>query len=280
MKCRAIVLAIVIISFWGCTDSPTSPITTHNNFKNYKKALLIGVESLGGIFTYLEGNNLYQNYKPQSQLMLAELFKVKYSDLYSLSLGDIIKKYGEPWQINEIKNAAGNAYDTIVVFSDTNLTINNIKSSLGTLSKDSFAIDAIFCTHGNTGYMVFNDANYLYGQFAQFINTADINIRVFYHTSCYSKSGFYEWNKTKIQGINGADFENTIAVFSPAFFIKNWVNGDTYKDAVEKAFNQEIKEYYKYDKYLPVTTFLITDNIKSQSKQFVTGKNVNIKFAD
>ena len=80
-----------------------------------------------------------------------------------------------------------------------------------------------------------------------------------------------EWEDIDVIAVNGAKALNSFVIFSPIYFLELWVNGSTFKDAVQTAYNMEIDKLKSYRSAIPITQFLITDKIKKDSQQSIGG---------
>lgn len=99
-----------------------------------------------------------------------------------------------------------------------------------------------------------------------------------YQTCCYAGKSLTKWEKTGLRAVNGSIGLNNITIFSPGFFMEEWVNGATFENAVHTAFERDIAEIMSYNNIVPVTQYILTKENLAESKQYVAGSNKRIKF--
>ncbi|NQT27148.1 hypothetical protein HQ585_17470 [candidate division KSB1 bacterium] len=244
-----------------------------------KPALVIVIEnnnSLGGGLIEV-GFNLYRT---EVINVLAEIFNIAPTDMDSLSLTQIVDKFGEDWQINEIRNIAAKKYNKIISLTDNDATGFALLDTLKYLSKENYNIDLIVNLHGGGQSIWFSDNSYDIIHFTSKLKANNIHIRSLYQTCCFGSEMIDDWEAIDIISVNGSSKFNSLAMFSPIFFIDNWTNGSTYQNAVHNAYQMEIEKIQSYRTILPVMEYLITDDIKVESKQFVGGLNINLLWGD
>ena len=65
-------------------------------------------------------------------------------------------------------------------------------------------------------------------------------------------------------------------LFSPQFFMNNWIKGMTYKQAVEKAYDQEIQYTQSFSAFIPELASTLTEENLANSVQLVGGTNADL----
>ena len=274
-KLQILLLFLVLgLSFMACTKE-SSPVS--NQLIQYtnsgKKALVVIVEN-SDIIGFSD-QNMYNMYKSSIVPVLASIFGVPGSALYKLSLLQIIKQYGEPWQIKQICDSAKYHYDKIVVLNHTSATLQCLKDSLLDLN-GKYCIDLILNIHGSQYSVQFSDREVLIGELTGTIKDNGIKIRTVYQTCCYGKFMIGSWNNIGVYAVNGAEGNNVITLFSSSYFVKEWTSGKKFDDAVYSAFNDEIAKLKTFNSQLPIDTYLLTAENLNNSLQSVGGFDYSI----
>ncbi|MCX7735967.1 MAG: hypothetical protein N2319_04580 [Candidatus Kapabacteria bacterium] len=278
-KKKVIVILIFILTislFFSCSEK-SSPI---NYLIDGKTALVIVVENNDGLLS-TANDPVYQFYKYQLLSIFSELFQVPLSEINNLTINEIIETYGEDWQINEIKKHAVGIYDTIIALQDEAANLINLQNILINLNQVKYNIDMVFCLHGTSEIFVLNNSDYCdIQQFANFIRNNKINLRMLYQTCCDAGQALNKWASSGIYAVNGAVSTNHITLFSPGFFMEEWVNGATFEQAVKNAFNRDIEKIGSYNDRVPVKTYLLTESNIKNSVSLFGGKDKNIRFSN
>jgi len=205
--------------------------------------------------------------------LFAEVFGVSAADMKDLTLAEIIDVYGEDWQINEIKKIAEPFCNEIVVLSDSLATWTNFLNVLTALHDAKHDIDIIFNLHGSSSAVLFDDKSWKIDELVKSIKRKNIRIRSLYQTCCYGSGMIDDWEKVKILCVNGAVGGNSLSLFSPAFFLSAWLSGETFENAVQTAYNMEIEKLKSYREHAPVMQYMLTDEMKEESRQVVGGRD-------
>lgn len=273
------ILCLILLSIsFGCSDdsNPTNNFYTESG----KKALIIAVENNDGL---LSGDFAYafEFYKPQMLEIFSDIFGIEKSKMAGLSLNSIIETYGEPWQINDIINHTNSKYDTIIAFRNEQVTEANLKNNLYKLTIENYTIDMVFCLHGSeTNISMYNFQNLNISNFTKYIYENKIRLRALYQTCCYAGLALNDWGSSGVYAINGAIGKNMITLFSPGYFIDEWVSGASFDNSVKNAFSRDIQKIKTYSNLVPIDQYLLTDKNISESKQYNAGKDISIRFSD
>ncbi len=271
---RAILIIFSLLAF-ACSEN-SSPV--RNEYSDTgKSALLIFVENNDGLINS-EFEFAFQFYKEPLLEIFAELYGIPKTDMQGMNLNDIIETYGEVWQINHIKKFAEGHYDTILAFRNESATYRNMIAQLTNLNAESYTIDMVFCLHGNEKFVAFYDDYCYIDAFASFAVTNKLNLRMLYQTCCYAGKALSKWERSGLLAVNGAIGLNNITLFSPGFFMEEWVNGATFENAVHDAFDRDIAEIISYNNRVPVVQYILTKENLSASKQYVAGADKRIRI--
>jgi len=275
---KIVFLLIVAILFVSCGED-SNP--SKSDFQTEgKSALIIVVENNDGL---LNSNSelAFEMYKSPMLDIFTELFGVEKSKMTGMSLNTIIETYGETWQINHIKGFATGHYDQIISMRNEEVTEQNLKNKLSELSSQGYTLDMVFCLHGNENIVSFYNHQFIdIEEFALFIKSSKINLRMLYQTCCTAGPALPKWEKSGVYGINGAVGINNITLFSPGFFMEEWVKGKDFEEAVKNSFQRDIDTLSTYNGKVPVSDYILTSENISKSKQLVGGTNKKVKISN
>lgn len=268
-------LMLLFLLVLSCSDSD-NPL--ENQYITDKPvALIVVVENLDGLEgSYLEAG--YELYKEDAMPIFSDMFDVSIDSIDDLSLNEIIEIYGEKWQIEGICAEAENNYDEIRSLTDNQATEENLKNNLLDLKNNGYAIDMVFCLHGSEYEFCLYDKDIVVQNFADFLNNNQINIRMLYQTCCYGAYTISDWEEAGIYAVNGASGYNQMTLFSPAYFLKNWISGMSYEEAVFRAYEEEIAKIESYSSVLPILNFINIEDDEG-SIQNIGGQNPSILFS-
>ena len=255
----------ILLVLFSCSEN-NNPIVYNTQGKT---ALIIVVENNDGLLSSAN-DAVYQFYRTQLLSIFSELFQISEAELWNKSINEIIETYGEDWQLNEIKKHAIGRYDTIIAFQDETANLSNLKRSLLELSQNMFTIDMVFCLHGSPKVFVLNNHEYCdINEFAGFIKNQQIKLRILYQTCCDAGQAIDKWTSSGLYAVNGAVGTNYITLFSPGYFMEEWVNGKNFEEAVKNSFNRDIEKIRSYNDRVPVNTYILTEsNIKNSMSVF------------
>lgn len=278
LKSMVLSLLLIIPIIWlsaGCSED-SNPVITYT--PTGKSALIVAVENNDGLL-YSEDKTLFQTFKSKMLPILSEIFGVPESAMADMSLNSIIETYGEPWQISEITKYAKGKYDTIITMHNETANLSNLKQYLEGFSSGGYTIDMVFCLHGNNNcFTMYNHEVCDISSFASYIKSHNIRLRALYQTCCNAGEALNKWASSGIYAVNGAVGINSVTLFSPGYFMEEWVNGASFEDAVNKAYQRDIDKIGTYNDRIPVKTYLLTpDNLK-ESISIFAGRDRSIKI--
>lgn len=278
MKFLCIVLPIVFILF-SCSENSNEPAKINNQY-NENAALVILVENNDGL---LWEASEYEEYIDLFKPVFSDIFSIPIKSMDGMDLNEIIEVYGEEWQINAITKAGEDYYGTIVSLSDDALTENNLLKKLKQLSEEGKTIDMVFCLHGDyNSFYLTNDHSVDVQNFCNVLTSNNVHIRSLYQTCCHSYHNMYKWEKYGINAVTSLSGYNSISIFSPQYFVENWVGGMNFESAVHKAYEQEletIKNIEVSDQFLKsVLLSLISDDNLDGSQHICGGKNKKLDW--
>lgn len=268
---RQILIALTALWLCACSEETGNPVLPAYR-DNAKTALVILVENndglIGGIY-----ETAFNNYHNETLKIFSELFDVPFDTIEKMTLNDIIENYGEDWQINSIREAGKDYYDTIIAYRNEQCTEMNFKNTLLSLSEQDYVIDMVFCLHGSKSTFSLYDKSCSVAEFTGYLKKNNIRIRALYQTCCYGSYVIGEWQKFGIHALNGSAGLNSITMFSPAYFVEEWTKGNTFEKSVYTAYNKEIETVKSYNKYIPVIEYILTGENLLESRQSIGGIN-------
>ncbi len=210
--------------------------------------------------------------------LLADFFDIPAEAMQEMTLTEIVDVFGEAWQISELEKIARSKYKKIIVLTDDDATSERLLTELTALSRSKYDIDMIFNLHGSSSSIWFSDGSEDIEMFMEKIKTAGIHIRSLYQTCCYGSGMIDDWEQANIFSVNGTKGPNSMAIFSPIFFLSNWLSGSSFKEAVERAYDQEIDYIRSYDTDIPVSSILLPEDAIEESKHVVGGLDTKLKW--
>ncbi len=270
------IFTFILVLLLACQKNPNEPENELGNLES-PKALVCVIEnnnSVGGQSI----ETAFQIFKNSILPVFSDFFTVPKDSMKNMTLNQIIDVYGEAWQIKEIQNISSEYYDKFISLTDEMAMYSVLIDSLSLLSEQGYSIDMIFNLHGGSNGVSFYSNFCLIDKFIQDLNDRDIQIRSLYQTCCNGSGMVDDWQEYGIQAVNGAVSINSFALFSPVFYIQEWITGIPFSEAVENAYNMEIQELSSYRDRLPVDQFFLTDENKQDSKQIVGGVQPNLKW--
>lgn len=226
-------------------------------------ALVLVIDSKGGIAND-QLDYLYQHSKAVVLPIMADLFGVEESALQGLSFNRIIDLYGEPWQIGEIERLARPMYDRFMVLSDEAVNFPGFCDSLLWLRDRDYVIDLMFVLHeGAIGAD--------YESLAAFLSSNDIDVRALYQTCCNGHEAIAPLSDIGVKAVSGAVGTNSLTVFSPIYFLRNWIEGDTFAESVQNAYDQAIDKFFSYEELRLGMIVFFSSGVPEESRQLVGG---------
>jgi hypothetical protein len=265
-----IVLVTVFIAI-SCSNN-NEPVD-NNNYKTEGKKVLVGIVENADIMGF--GDEIaFSAYKPYILPIFSNIFGVPQSEMQDKSLAYIIENYAEEYQLRSLKEAAAKGYNLFVGLTDGTANKASIFDSLKILQNEGYCIDMVMCLHANSKVIRFNDASYNITDVTSEIASLGIKIRAIYQTCCVSKPHIDYWKNIGVEAVNGADGNNSITMFSPVYFVEEWINGKTFEDAGFTAYNREIEKLRSYDSpTVPINAYFLNSETLKGSKQNVGGLN-------
>jgi len=271
---------VVFFFFLNChKKNPVSNSVEINYTTDGRPALLLVMENnnwLGG--GIIETG--FEMYRDKVLPIFSELFDVPVEDMQNLTLVEIVDIYGEAWQINEILAIAIPNYENVIVLTDRFARSTLVLDTLAFLCDEGYDIDLMFNMHGDSESIWFADGLVDIQEFTQTMQNENIFIRALYQTMCYGSDMIDEWEDIDIITVNGAKANNSFVIFSPIYFMELWVNGATFKDAVQTAYEMEIEKLESYQSTIPISQFLVTSQIKKNSVQKLGGLDKNLLWVN
>jgi len=263
---KSIVIFLLLILVVSCNeDSSVQPILK-SNLLDQPTTLIVVTEN--NLLINPSFNLAYTFIKDDVLNVLSDIFKVEKSAMEDMTLAEIIEIYGEDWQNEEIRKVATSYYDTVIILTDYDATGVNLLSRIESVADKGMYIDLLFSLHASSDkYISFSDRRYHINEITNWLEQKQINIRSLYQTCCYGSYYFNDWNKIQITALNGSVYVNDIAIFSPIYFLEEWIQGKSFKVAVSNAYTREIEKLRTYNNVLPINEFMLTDEILKNSKQ-------------
>jgi hypothetical protein len=129
-------------------------------------------------------------------------------------------------------------YDRVVVLEDERATGAQLAAALLSASR-THIVDVLLLVHGNTGQLVGHKGNQRVG-----VETFDalrnayrndpqaLDLRMVYGLNCYGLSLTQTWLELGAQAVNGSPGVNWFPEPSLSVFLRNWLRGKPYSEAV------------------------------------------------
>ncbi len=130
-------------------------------------------------------------------------------------------------------------YDRIVVLEEEQATAAQLWQAL--LDAGDAAVDVLMLVHGQVGYACGHGDNRVGADFFAGLRTlraaglARFNLRAVYQMNCYGESLGPEWLSIGAQAVNGAVGVNWLPEPSLSVFLRNWLGGATFEQAVQRS---------------------------------------------
>jgi hypothetical protein len=276
---KSIVIFLLLIFIVSCSEDSTVQPNLKPDLKDQPTALIVVTEN--NLLINPSLNLAYTFIKDDVLNVLSDIFKVEKSNMENMTLAEIIEIYGEDWQNEEIRKVANKYYDEVIILTDAEATGNNLLNNIQIVAGKGMYIDLIFSLHaGSDRYISFSDRRYHINEITNWLKQRNIFIRSLYQTCCYGSYYFNDWKDINTIAINGAFRANDIAIFSPIYFLEEWINGASFNDAVNIAYNRDIEKLKTYNDVLPINDLMLTDEILKNSKQLTSGINDNLKISE
>ena len=215
----------------------------------------------------------FTSFQFETIAIFSDIFGVPQDSLMGKDLNRILDQYGEPWQIRELQSVASSYYNKIVTLTDESATSHDFIDSLQMLTDEGYSIDVVFALHGSDETISFTDKSYPISSMTNELDRKGIHIRTLYQTNCKSARAIDNWSYMGVAGCNGTQENNYLTIFSPSSFLKAWVSGSTYYDAVQFAYESEITTLKSYNNQLPILDYLTSGDYLSGSTPIITGTN-------
>lgn len=268
-------LVTICLVITSCQEDNSPTNSNQNMVSEGKPALIMVIDNNDGTNQQIE-SIAFNSYKAETLSVFSEIFGVPEDSLINKDLNEILDVYGEPWQIREITAAAAAYYKKIIVLTDEKATGSNLLDSLSSLYAEGYTIDVVFSLHGNENTIFFTDRSSMINNITYEILKRDIKVRLLYQTNCKSAKAINSWTGIGIMGCNGTLENNYLTIFAPANFIKSWVGGASYYDAVQYAYKTEIATLKSFNDKLPMLDYFIEQDFLEGSKPIVKGKYIYI----
>ena len=276
------IVGILSFAFWGCeADIPTGndigessseePSDSLNNM-----AIVVLVENGGQIDRNMQQG--YEENKAGAVLLLSSLFKVPADSIAPLSFEEMMEVYAEPFQLERITALAQRGYGKVIGLTDENADLQHFLDTLVYLKASGYTTDVLFSLHANEEIVRFNDGTHAIQTITQSVKERGIRIRCLYQTCCTSAPHIAHWEEAGVNAVNGAAGINVITMFSPLYFLEEWMSGANFETAVQTAFDREVGTIKTYSNLLPVDEYFLTENNLLGSDQHVGGTTPGIYF--
>ena len=205
-----------------------------------KKALVIIVDnSLSVANTELEA--LYEQFPEEMGSALAELYEQPYAEIQRRTLSEVVEDFGEDWLIADVEAEADGYYGAYRSLTDDAATFDRFVDAIENYSDDGYLVDLLINLHGTeAGEIVFSDEFYPLTQITSEIASRELNVSVVYQTVCFGSTMLDEWEAIGIHAINGSVGDNLYVNFAPGAFLKHWIAGMNFDDAVQQAREDDI----------------------------------------
>ncbi len=270
------IIFLFIVTLFACSENTSEPVL--NTVKD-DAALIIVVETKFLLNPLTELAFIW--YKDAVLNVLVDIFGVEKSKMENMTLSEIIELYGEEWQIREMKKTGSKHYKEIIVLTDEDATGTKLMQSISVLAEKGYYIDMIFSLHASSEKEIcFIDRNYHIDEITKFLKDNNYYVRSLYQTCCYGSYFFEDWENAGMIAVNGSVESNGVNIFSPVYFLQEWVSGKTFSEAVQRAYERDIEKVRSYKNQLPVEEYLLDEQTLEDSRQLTEGINSSIFWID
>jgi hypothetical protein len=131
-------------------------------------------------------------------------------------------------------------YDRIVVLEEEQATAAHLWQAL--LEAGDATVDVLLLVHGQTGYACGHGDNQVGADFfaglrrLRAVGLASFRLRAVYQMNCYGQSLAPEWLSLGAQAVNGAVGVNWLPEPSLSVFLRSWLGGQTFEQAVQRSY--------------------------------------------
>ena len=274
-RLAALVICMPFIISACSNDDPATAPPSLAVFARGDAALIVVVENSDGE----RGSALeaaFELRREQTLQVLAGILGIDTAAMRGMMLNEILENYGEPWMIRELAGVAGGKYVAVRSFSDESARASVFLDTLRALSRRGFIVDVIFDLHSDGGTVLFSDGRCSVSSLAQAVRDEGLRMRSLYQTCCYGGAAIATWKNAGVTAVSGAAGVNSITLYSPIAFLKNWTGGETFRAAVDHAFQQELDTLRSYAPVFPEILWLMTDDNLTASRQICGGAKPDI----
>lgn len=275
---KIIFFTTILIFITACKENSVDNIEL--NYSNTGDAALVVVVENSDHSNFTLEEIAFTSYKQETLSIFSDIFSVPIDSLRNKDFDQIFDQYGEPWQIAGISKEAKSYYKKIVTLTDQTANISNLVDSLAKLDNEGYTIDMVFSLHGSETTIAFQKESIPITNLTSELKNRNIKIRVLYQTNCFSANALDKWSLTGIEACNGTLGANYLTIFAPANFTKAWLSGKNYKESVDFAYNEEIRQLKSYNDKLPLLDYITSGNYLSGSTPILGGNNIFITKND
>jgi hypothetical protein len=276
---KLISILAVLLFITSCEEKSTQNQDRTEYISEGKAALVMVVENSDRANQQIE-DIAFNSYPSETRQIFSEVFEVPIDSLLNKDLNQILDQYGEPWQIAEINKVAQDYYLKTIDLTDQYANAEYLIQQLDLLSKEEYNIDLVFSLHGTSTNIQFVNESVPIKEFTETLSQKNIKVRVLYQTNCKSAKALDNWTNIGVAGCNGTIENNYLTIFAPINFVKSWVGGHSYYDAVKYAYDEEIIALKSYNDVLPILDYITSGNYLSGSYPVISGTYFNITKED
>lgn len=276
---KLISILTVLLFITSCEEKSTQNQDRTEYISEGKAALVMVVENSDRANQQIE-DIAFNSYPSETRQIFSEVFEVPIDSLLNKDLNQILDQYGEPWQIAEINKVAQDYYLKTIDLTDQHANAEYLIQQLDLLSKEEYNIDLVFSLHGTSTNIQFVNESVPIKEFTETLSQKNIKVRVLYQTNCKSAKALDNWTNIGVAGCNGTIENNYLTIFAPINFVKSWVGGHSYYDAVQYAYDEEIIALKSYNDVLPILDYITSGNYLSGSYPVISGTYFNITKED
>jgi hypothetical protein len=131
-------------------------------------------------------------------------------------------------------------YDRIVVLEEEQATAAQLWQAL--LDAGDATVDVLMLVHGQPGYACGHGDNQVGADFfaglrdLRAAGLAPFHLRAVYQMNCYGETLAPEWLSIGAQAVNGSEGVNWLPEPSLSVFLRNWLGGATFEQAVQRSY--------------------------------------------
>jgi hypothetical protein len=215
-------------------------------------------------------NDFYAKNREKILPVISELFRVNEEELGKSDATEIIDKYGDAWLGRQLLSEA-NGYGTKVLLSHDKASLQEVKNEITNLNKQGYVLDIIFLAHTNSEVVFLNNQTISYEEMYRELNPITLNLGFVYLAAGYGPAQVEMWKNLGATAVCGPAVINDLPIIAPGEFLKEWVKGASYEQAVNYGTAREIKFWKTVSQVMPEAKIFLSEEAISGSRMIFGG---------